>query len=163
MPIFPFFTSAVWPSHASSLPKVRLRLKVREWCSFMSVPTHSFCSTNIRSKPWANSQSVFFCCSPIDSYDRSFDPSMIDEEPASAFRTWAIGTSSFGIAVFLGMASLGAFFSCLVILAFVLDEYSTSVGPSDFSNFSFLSLIRSQTLHSSEMQFSMEWPGFPEW
>ena len=46
----PFFIFAVWLPHASSLPKVRLRFKVRELCSFLNVVTHSFCLTNIRSK-----------------------------------------------------------------------------------------------------------------
>ena len=41
----------VWPPHASLLPKVRLRFKVRELCSSLGVVTHSFCLTNIRSKP----------------------------------------------------------------------------------------------------------------
>ena len=46
-----FFIFAVWLSHASSLSKVRLRFNVRELCSSLSVVTHSFCSTNICSKP----------------------------------------------------------------------------------------------------------------
>ena len=39
----PFFIFAVWLPHASSLPKVRLRFKVRELCSSLSVVTNSFC------------------------------------------------------------------------------------------------------------------------
>ena len=48
---FSFFIFVVWPPHASLLLKVRLRFKVRELCSSLSVVTYSFCLTDIRSKP----------------------------------------------------------------------------------------------------------------
>ena len=47
----PFFIFAVWLPHASSLSKVRLRFKVRELCSSLSVLTNSFCLTDIRPRP----------------------------------------------------------------------------------------------------------------
>ena len=157
------FPYVVRPPHASLSPKIRLRFKVCELCSSMSVVTHSFCSTNIRSKPWAESRSVFFSCSPFGSYDHFFNLSVVDEELTSFFRTLATGTFSFGIAAFLGMASLGASFSCLVILAFALDEFSTSIGPFNSSNFSLPSWIKFWTLFLKIVQSSIEWPGTPEW
>ena len=159
MPIIPFFIFTVWPPHASSLPKVRLRFKVRELCSSLSVVTHSFCLTNIRSKPLANSWSTFFSSSSVFGlHDHSFDPSVVDEEPALA-----MGTFSFGIVVFPTFASFEVSFSCFDISAFVLDKSSTSHGLSKSPNFNFPSLIRSWILRLSAVQFSVEWPGFPAW
>ena len=131
--IFHFFIFVVWLSHASSLPKVRLRFKVCELCSYLNVVIHSFCLTNIRSKSWANSRSAFFFFSSVfGSHDRSFDPSVVDKEPALA-----MGTFSFGIIAFSKFALFAVFFSCLVIFTFALDRSSTSVGPSKSSNVSF--------------------------
>ena len=42
MPVSPTFTSAARPSHASLSPKIRLRLKVCESCSSMSIVMHFF-------------------------------------------------------------------------------------------------------------------------
>ena len=137
MPIFPFFTSAIWPSHASLPLKIRLRFKVLELCSL-----YSFRLRDIRSKPWVEPWNVFFSRLSLGSHDRSFDPSVVNEQPASLLSVLVMGTFSFDIIAFLETASLGASFSCLVILAFVPDGYSTPTGPSDSSNFSFLSLIR---------------------
>ena len=68
----------------------------------------------------------FFSCSPFGSHERSFDPLVL-----------VMGTFSFHIVTFLETASLEASFFCIVILAFSLDEYSTSAGPFDASNFNF--------------------------
>ena len=164
MPVSPTFISAVWPSHASLLSKIRLRFKVRESCSSMSVVIHSFCLTNIHSKPWANSWSAFFFSYSLSSLQgRSFEPSVVVEEPSSLFRTSTTGTFSFDIVAFPRLASLGTPCSCLAIFAFALDRSSTWACPSKSSNFSFPSLIRSQTLYLSAVQFSVGWPGFPPW
>ena len=120
--------------------------EVCELCS-----SHSFRLTDIRSKPWVGPWNVFFFRLSFGSHDRSFDPSVVNEQPVLV-----MGAFSFGIAAFLETTSLGASFSCLVILAFVPDEYSTPAGPSDSSNFSFLSLIRLWTLRLSALQFSTE-------
>ena len=132
MPVFPFFTTAIWPSHASLPLKIRLRFEVCELCS-----SHSFRLTNIRSKPWAEPWNIFFFCLSFGSHNRSFDPSVVNEQPASLFPVLVMAAFSFGIAAFLETASLGASFSCLVILAFVLNEYLTPTGPFDSSNLAF--------------------------
>ena len=78
----------VWPPYASSLPKVRLCFKVRELCSSLGVVTHSFCLTNICSKPLASSWSTFFSFSSVFGlHDRSFNLSVADEESALAMVT----------------------------------------------------------------------------
>ena len=151
MPVFPFFTSAIWPSHVSLPLKIRLRFEVCELCS-----SYSFRLTDIRSRPCVELWNVFFSYLSFGSHDRSFDPSLVNEQPASLLPVLVMGTLSSGIAAFLETASLRALFSCLVILAFVPDEYSTPTGPSDSSNFSFLSLIRLWTLRLSALQFSTE-------
>ena len=159
MPTFHFFIFAVWLPHASSLPKVCLCFKVRELCSSLNVVIHSFCLTNIRSKPWANSWSAFFSFSYVFGlHNRSFDLSVVNEEP-----TLAMGTFSFGIVVFLKFGSFGVSFSCFGISTFVLDGSLISVGSSKSSNISSLSLISSWTLDLSEVQFSVRWPGFLPW
>ena len=143
MSIFPFFMFAVWPPHASSLPKVRLRFKVRELCFSLSVVTHSFCLTNIRSRFRTKSWSTFFFSSSrFGSHDRSFDPSVVNEESALA-----MGPFSFGIVAFPKFTSFGVTFSGFIISTFVLDESSTSTSLSKSSNFSFPLLIGSRTLY----------------
>ena len=161
MLVFSFFTSAVWLSHASPLLGVHPRLRVWPLCFSLSEVIYSFYSLSIRSRFWTKSWSIFFSSSPFGLYDRSFDPSVVNEELASFFRT--LGTFSFSIVAFLGMAFLGASFSCLVILAFALDGYSTSAGPSDFSNFSLHSYIKFWTLFLKIVQSSIEWPETLEW
>ena len=118
-----------------------------------------FCLTNIRSRFWTKSWSTFFSSSSrFGSHDRSFNPSVVDEEPALA-----MGTFSFGIVVFPKFASFGVSSSCFGISTFVLDESSTSIGLSQSLNFSFPSLIRSRTLYLSAVQFFVGWLGFPPW
>ena len=67
----PFFIFSVWLPLASSLPKVRLRFKVRKLCSSLGVVTHSFCLTDICSKPLASSWSTFFSSSSVFGLHRS--------------------------------------------------------------------------------------------
>ena len=50
MPVSPTFISAAWSSHASLLSKARLRFKIRESCSSMSVMIYLFWSSSIGSK-----------------------------------------------------------------------------------------------------------------
>ena len=156
MPIFPFFTFAVWPPHASSLPKFRLPFKVRELCSSLGVVTHSFCLTNICSKPRAKSWNAFFSSSTFGSHDRSFDPSVVDEQHVPFLPVLVMGTLSIGLFDFSVLASFGVSFSCLVIFALALDGSANLAGPFDSSNFSFPSLIRLWTLRLSALQFFME-------
>ena len=123
---FSFFMFVVWPPHASLLSKVRLHFKVCELCSSLSVVTHSFCLTNIRSRFQTKSWSTFFSSSSVfGSHDRSFDLLVVDEEPALA-----VGTFSFGIVVFSKFASFGVSSSCFGVSPFVLAESSTSTDPS---------------------------------
>ena len=158
MLVFPFFISAIWPSHASLPLKIRLRFEVCELCF-----SHSFRLTDIRSKLWVEPRNVFFSCLSFGSHDRSFDPLVVNEQPASLLPVLVMDTFSLGIAAFLEMAFFGASFSYLLILAFVPYGYSTPDGPFDSSNFSFPSLIRLWTLRLSALQFSTEWPRIPEW
>ena len=88
---------------------------------------------------------------------------MVNEQSASLLLILAMGTLSLGIASFSKFASLGASYSCLAISTFSLDGSSTLVGPSDSSNFSFPSLIKSQTSYLNALQFFVEWPGIPAW
>ena len=155
MLVLPFSISVVWPPHASPFPGVYFRFKLSPLCSPLSVVIYSFCLLSIRSKFRTKSWSTFFSSSVFGSHDRSFDPSVVDEE-----LTLAMGTFSFGIIAFSKFASFAVFFSCLVISTFVLDGSSTSVGLSKSSNFSFPSLIRSWTLCLSAVQFFVERPGF---
>ena len=148
---FSFFMFAVWPPHASLLPKVRLRFKVRELCSSLGIVTHSFCLTNIRSRFRTKSRRTFFSSSSLSSLQGcSFDLSVVDEEPVLA-----AGTFSFGIVVFLKFASFGVSSFCFGTSTFVLDESSTSTSLSKSSNFNFPSLIKSRTLRLSPVQFSV--------
>ena len=158
MPIFPFFIFAVWPPHASPFPGVHLRFRLWPLCFPLSVVIYSFCSLSIRSRFRTKSWSIIFSSSPFGSHDRSFDPSVVDEEPALA-----MGTFSFGIVVFPKFASFGVFSSSFGISASVLDGSLTSAGPSKSSNVSFPSLIRSWTLCLSVVQFFVGWPGFSPW
>ena len=158
MPVFPFFTSVIWPSHASSFPRVHLRFRLWPLCSPLSVVICSFCSLSIRSRFRTKSWSIIFSSSPFGSHDRSFDPSVIDEEFALA-----MGTFSFGIVVFPKFAFFGVSSSYFDISTFVLDGSLTSTGPSKSSNVSFPSLISSWTLDLSEVQFSVGWFGFLPW
>ena len=158
MPIFPFFTSAVWPLHVSPLLRVHPRFRVWPLCSSLSEVIYSFCSLSIRPRFRTKSYNTFFSSSPFGSHDRSFDPSVVDEDPALA-----MGTFSFGIVAFSKFASFGVSFFYLIISPFVLDESSTSASLSKFSNFSFSSLIRFRTLYLSAIQFFVEWPGFSAW
>ena len=146
VPVFLFFTFVVWSSHASLLFGAHLRFRVWSLCSPFSVVIYSFCSLSIRSKFQTKSWNTFFSSSPFGSHDSSFDPSVVDEEPALA-----MGTFSFGIVAFPKVASFGVSFSYLVISTFVLDESSTSAGLSKSLNFSFPSLIRSWTLYLSSV------------
>ena len=158
MPIFPFFIFAVWPPHASPFPGVHLRFRLWSLCSSLSVVIYSFCSLSIRFRFQTKSWSTIFSSSPFGSHDRSFDPSVVDEEPALA-----MGTFSFSIVVFSKFASFGVSSSCFDISTFVLDGSLTSTGPSKSSNVSFPSLISSWTLDLSEVQFFVGWHGFPPW
>ena len=151
MPVFLFFTSIVWSSHASSLLEVHTRFRVWPLCSSLSEVIHPFCLLSIRSRFWTKSWSIFFSSSLFGLHDRSFDPSVVDEEPASLFRTLAMGTFSFGIAAFPKFASFEISFSCLIISTFVLDRPLTSTGLSKPWKFSFPSLIRSWTFCLSEV------------
>ena len=151
MPVFSLFASVIWSSHASPLPRVHLRFRVWPLCSPLSLVIYSFCSLSIRSKFQTKSWSTFFSSSLFGSHDRSFDPSVVDEELASLFWTLAMGTYFFGFAAFLKFAFFAVFFSCLIIFTFTLDRSSTSAGLSKSSNFSFSSLIRSRTLCLSAM------------
>ena len=151
VPIFPFFIFVVWLPHALSLPKVLFRFKARRLCSSLGVGTHSFCLMNICSKPLANSWIAFFSSSPLSSlHDRSFNPSVVDEESVLAMSPFF-----FSIVVFPTFASFGVYSSSFGISAFILDESSISTGLPKSSTFSFPSLIRSWTLYLSAVQFSM--------
>ena len=163
MLVFLFFTSVVWSSHVSPFPGVYLHFRVWPLCSFLSVVIYLFCSLSIRFKFWTKSWSTFFSSSLFGLPDRSFDPSVVDEEPASLFQTLAMGTFSFGTAVFLKFAFFRVPFFYLVISTFALDESSTLAFLSKSSNFNFPSLIRSRTLCLSAVQFSIEWPEFSAW
>ena len=158
MSVLPFSISVVWPPHASPFLGVHLRFRFWPLCSPLSVVIYSFCSLSIRSRFRTKSWSTLFSSSPFDSHDRSFDPSVVDEEPALA-----MGTFSFGILAFPKFTSSGVSFSCLVISTFVLNESSTSTSLSKSSNFNFPSLIRSRTLYLSAVQYSVGWPRFPPW
>ena len=92
MPIFLLFAFVVWSSHASPLPRVHLRFRVWPLCSPLSVVIYSFCSLSIRSKFRTKSWSIFFSSSLFGLSDRSFDPSVDDEELASLLRTLEMGT-----------------------------------------------------------------------
>ena len=74
MPVFPFFTSTVWPPHALLLSKVRIRFKVCELCSPLSVVIYLFYSSSIGSKFRTKSWSVLFSSSSIDLHSCSFWP-----------------------------------------------------------------------------------------
>ena len=108
VPVFLLFTSTVWSSHASPFPGVHLRFRVWPLCSPLNVVIYLFFSLSIRFKFRTKSQSIFFSSFPFGSHDRSFDPSVVDEEPVSLFRTLAMGTFSFGIAAFSKFIPLGS-------------------------------------------------------
>ena len=122
MLVFPFFTSAVWPPHASPLFGVHLCFRVWSLCSPLSVVIYSFCSLSIRSKFQTKSWSTFCSSSPFGSRDRSVDPSVVNEKPTSLLRTLAMDTFPFSIIAFSRLASLGVLCFCLAkISTFALD------------------------------------------
>ena len=102
------FHIVVWPPHASPFPRVHLRFRLWPLCSPLSMVIYSFCSLNIRSRFQTKSWSTLFSSSPFGSHDRSFDPSVVVEEPSSLFQTSAMGTSSFNITAFPRLVSFGA-------------------------------------------------------
>ena len=163
MPAIPFSTSTVWPPHALSLPKVRLRFKVCELCSPLSVVIYLFCSSSIGSKFQTKSWSALFSSSSIGSHRCSFDPLMVCEWPASLLPVLAIGTLSIGIFAFSVLASFGAFLFYLIIFTIALDRFSNPAGPFGSSNFNLPPLIRSWTSRLNALQSSTEWPGTLEW
>ena len=81
---------------------------------------------------------------------------MANEQPVPLILVLVMGTFSFGIAAFLETASLKAFFSHLVILAFALDGYSASADSFDFLNFSLPHSIKFWTLFLKIVQSSIE-------
>ena len=129
---FHFPTSVVWPPYASPFPRFHLCFRLWPLCSPLSVVIYSFCSLSIRSRFQIKSWSTIFSSSPFGSHDRSFDPSMVDEEPVLAMCTF-----SFGIVVFPKFAFFGVSSSCFGISTFILDGSLTSAGPSKSSNVSF--------------------------
>ena len=142
MPIFSFFIFAVWPLHASPFPGVHLRFRLWPLCSPLSVVIYSFCSLSIRSRFRTKSWSIIFSSSSFGSHDCSFDPSVVDEEPASLFQLRQWVPSPLALQLSQNLPHLGSL-SCLDISTFVLDEPSISTGLSKSSNFNFPSLIGS--------------------
>ena len=102
MSVLPFSISIIWPPHVSPFLGVHLRFKLWPLCSPLSVVIYSFCSLNIRSRFLTKSWSTLFSSSPFGSHDRSFDPSVVNEEPALA-----MGSFSFGIVAFPKFVSFG--------------------------------------------------------